>query len=126
MEDRLLANSARADYLLPQAEWGSYLYDGTFCWLWLGATKPANVLRYPTISARWKAGPRKGKVKTDGAHRVSLRVFRGRTLRKDYVARHLCNNSLCINPMHLSGGTRKQNTAGMMESGRHRSPWVKT
>lgn len=125
LEARLLANSVRADLILPESDWGQFFYGDSFCWLWCGATRQGKTHKYPAISRRMKSGPRKGKVVSDGAHRVSLRVFRGRTLRAKYVARHLCNNSLCINPMHLMGGTRKQNTADMMKAGRHYTPWRK-
>lgn len=122
LEERLLANSVRADFVFPEQDWSRFLYDGTFCWIWTG---PYRTSGYPQISFRFKSGPRKGKVKTDGAHRVSLRVFRGRTLRAKYVARHLCNNRCCINPMHLRGGTHAQNTDDMMKAGTHRTPFVK-
>lgn len=36
------------------------------------------------------------------------------------VVRHLCNNPRCINPLHLTDGTHKQNTADMVSAGRHR------
>lgn len=122
LEDRLLANSVRADFIFPEAEWHRFIYDETFCWIWSG---PYGTNRRPHIGFRYKSGPRKGKVRTEGASRVSIRTFRGRTIRKDYVVRHLCNNNACINPMHLRGGSRKQNTADSIEAGTHRTPFAK-
>lgn len=112
MRERIMARSVLSDEIGP---------DGEFCWLWLGSTKPNG---YPTLTVRWKAGPRKGKVRTLMAHRESVKAFTGRCVRKDYVVRHLCNVRWCVNPAHLIGGTHRQNTQDMIEAGRHWSPFL--
>lgn len=38
------------------------------------------------------------------------------------LVRHTCDNPPCCNPAHLITGTQAQNTADMMERGRH--PWT--
>lgn len=117
MEDRLIANSALS---LER------FYNGTACWEWTGAvTVNRSGFKYPKIVTRYKRGPRKGKPKSEGAHRVSLRVFRGQYVPRRVVAMHLCNYTLCINPMHLDGGTQKRNVRQCVKQGRHRNQYSK-
>jgi hypothetical protein len=113
MEDRLIANSFLSE---------ENYYNGTPCWEWTGAL---NANGYPKIALPWKAGPRKGKVRSALAHRMSLIVFRGRKLTTKSVARHLCNNKICINPMHLIGGSQQSNIRQCVREGRHYTPWRK-
>lgn len=41
------------------------------------------------------------------AHRAILRMFSPHETQD--VARHICNNPSCVNPMHIKGGTQKEN-----------------
>lgn len=111
IQERVVANSVLGDELT---------YAGEPRWLWMGAIDRGG---YPTMGVRWKSGPRKGKVRTLRAHRESVKAFTGRTVRKDYVVRHLCGVRCCVNPAHLQGGTQKQNVADSLAHGTHRSPF---
>lgn len=92
-------------------------YDGTPCWEWIGAyTTGRTGIRYGKLDVRTN-----GKRKTWGAHRLSLKEFRGRRMTRDVVVRHLCNNTICVNPMHLVGGTQTSNMRQMVRQGRHRN-----
>ncbi|WP_341249261.1 hypothetical protein [Cupriavidus pauculus] len=97
-------------------------YEDTPCWLWMGKRNSSG---YPVISLRWKSGPRKGKVRNALAHRVSLMEFKQRRLSAKSVAKHLCNNPVCVNPYHLAGGTQKSNVRQCVKEGRHFTPFRK-
>lgn len=115
MEARLLANCIED----PDGP----LTNGSRCWLWTGRI---DVAGYGVLKVRWRSGPRKGKVRTLKAHRVSVSTFTKRTVRRDYVVRHLCNVRCCINPDHLLGGTQKSNIRDMLNAGRHWSGFLGT
>lgn len=117
MEERLIANSVQSE---------TRAYNGTACWEWIGRiTVNRSGMRYGTLNIRAKRGPRKGKTVTHFAHRVALKVFKGRRLTTKSVAKHLCNNTLCINPEHLVGGTQKSNVRQCVREGRHVSGFSK-
>lgn len=112
LEDRIIANS------VPSEE---FAWNGSRCWDWIGAVKVnRSGMKYGRIARRIKRGPRKGKVKTDAAHRVALKAFTGRYLGAKMVVKHLCNNSLCVNPAHLQGGTQRANVRQCVREGRHK------
>jgi len=80
----------------------------TNCWEWQGGK---NNLGYGMI--------RDGKhMRT--AHRVSYEEHTQTLIPATLVVMHSCDNPCCINPAHLSLGTRKQNTIDMLNKGRHR------
>lgn len=97
-------------------------YDGTPCWLWMGKR---NASGYPVISLRWQRGPRKGQVRSALAHRISLVTFKRRRLTARSVAKHLCNNPVCVNPDHLAGGSQRSNVRQCVAEGRHFTPFRK-
>lgn len=111
MGERIRANSI----LSPDLE-----YAGTPCWIWTGKTRNG----YPAMTIRYKRGPRKGKVATVGAHRMSVQFFhQGKRVTPKTVIRHLCNRPLCVNPAHLKGGTPSQNVRDSLRAGTHRTPF---
>lgn len=110
MADRLIANSIISD---------DSAYDGTPCWIWIGKVSTnRSGMKYGVLTVCWKHGPRKGKVRTVFAHREAVKAFCNRKLPAKHVARHLCNNTLCINGAHLRGGTQRQNIRQAVREGR--------
>lgn len=120
LEDRIIANSVLSD----THYWTDPLNgETTPCWEWIGPKRGNSAAGandgYPMITLRWKSGPRKGQVRCAGAHRISLIAFKGRRLGAKQVARHLCNNKNCVNPLHLEGGSVKQNNKDTVKAGHH-------
>ena len=57
-----------------------------------------------------------GENKQIGAHRMSYKIATGE---EPPVVMHACDNPWCVNPAHLRGGTKADNTADMIAKGRH-------
>lgn len=74
----------------------------TGCWLWTG---PVNAYGYPVFN---------GDGRQEMAHRWAFRAFGGR-LRGKQTVDHLCGQPLCVNPEHLEGTSRAENTRRMLE-----------
>lgn len=109
-EDRIIANTILSDELF---------YNGTPCWIWIGTRKTNRAgMTYGTISVR-----RNGEHRKELVHRFVLREIKGRRLTSRSVGRHLCNNPLCCNPMHLVGGTQTTNVRQCVREGRHGNPY---
>jgi HNH endonuclease len=81
------------------------------CWLWRGAINSrgyGSFCWYPEPHGqRWI-----------GAHRASYILANG-DIPDDLVVRHCCDVRICVRPEHLLIGTYAQNTADMLERGRH-------
>lgn len=74
------------------------------CWEWTGSSD-----RY-------------GRFRDDdgsqiGAHRYSYRTWKGPLIRGMEIM-HICDNTLCVNPMHLTQGTHQENVDDMIVKGR--------
>ena len=80
-------------------------HDPSGCWIWTGWT-------YPNGYGSTKIGP-----KTIYAHRFALLVANG-TLTDGMDVMHRCDRRLCVNPAHLSEGTRSQNLVDARDKGR--------
>lgn len=76
----------------------------TGCLIWNGV-----VDTYGYGHARWNGRRRK-------AHVMAFEMS-GRSLEREHVVRHLCNNTRCCNPKHLEMGTRAENMADKARSG---------
>lgn len=112
MQERIIANSVHS---------AVNAYADTYCWEWIGKVKRNRVgTLYPVVSVRYpKSHPKAGKVHAKLAHRASIEAFHGIRMPKSRVAKHLCNNTLCVNPAHLQGGTQKSNVRQAVREGRH-------
>lgn len=75
------------------------------CWRWLACTDQYG---YGITSIRGKS---------QKAHRVSYRIFKG-DIPPGLLVMHSCDNPSCVNPDHLSVGTYKDNTADAVKKGR--------
>lgn len=78
--------------------------DKTGCWIWIKSTCGAY-------------GKIRFEGKTDTAHRVSYKIFKGEIPKKVCVC-HKCDTPLCVNPDHLFLGTHKENTQDSIRKGR--------
>ena len=109
MIERLLANSYQ---------------DDNECWVWIGAFKVNRTgMFYGKLNVRMKRGPRKGKVVTLQAHRVSYATFMQVRITPKSIVRHTCDNTLCINPGHLIKGSQRDNVRDTVKRGRHRNQY---
>lgn len=77
------------------------------CWPWLSAASPAGY-----------GFAQFGRQSRQATH-VSL-ILAGRPLLPGQEAMHSCDNPPCVNPRHLSGGTRHENHMDMVRKGRCR------
>ncbi len=88
--------------------------DGKGCWKWCGArTSPRTPS--PTVKPYgqfWHEG------KTQSAHRVSYKLFKG-DIPRGLQVMHTCVNPLCVNPDHLRLGYADENIADKIRKGRH-------
>lgn len=82
--------------------------NNTGCWEWQGGK---NNLGYGMI--------RDGK-QMRTAHRVSYEEHNNTKIPANLVVMHSCDTPCCINPAHLSLGTRSDNTQDMIQKGRGR------
>lgn len=82
------------------------------CWEWTASTRDN------------RSGQPYGHFRIDGksyrANRVAHEMCNGE-IPKNMVARHKCDNTLCVNPNHLIIGTYKQNNKDMYDRNRDRN-----
>jgi hypothetical protein len=117
LEDRIIANSVLSfdQGTVIKGEWSP-------CWVWIGrhiVNRSGQFYGRITLRVRRKKNEAK-IVKNFLVHRIVLVVFKGRRLTKKTVVRHLCNNTLCVNPGHLMGGTQSTNIKQCYREGRRK------
>lgn len=77
-----------------------------------------NEAGYSTISFGRGTGTIRG-------HRLSLSLFLNRPIDDGVVVMHICDNPLCINPLHLKEGTNGENMEDMRLKGRAKFPPIR-
>lgn len=83
-----------------------YVKRDTGCWDWTG---PKAIAGY----GRFRVNNR-----IEFAHRFSYRLHHGELV-EGMVVMHSCDNPKCVNPEHLSQGTKSDNALDMYAKGRH-------
>jgi hypothetical protein len=81
------------------------------CWEWQGQ-------RLESGYGRISLGAR--SLGSEGAHRISWKLFNKADIPDGMFVMHKCDNPSCVNPHHLSIGTPKENTQDMIAKGRKR------
>lgn len=116
LAERIIANSIQSQTLF---------HNDTPCWIWTGKVGAnRSGMLYGRMTFRYKTGPRKGKVYNMAAHRASVSAFhQNKRITPKTVVMHRCNNSLCVNPAHLTGGTQSRNVKQCVKDGRHKTPF---
>ena len=84
---------------------------GDECWMWTGASSTG------PKSWNWQYGMMSVNGRAMGAHRVSYALFIG-DIPEDMFVIHSCNQTKCVNPMHLRLGTAKENMQQCVREGR--------
>lgn len=84
------------------------------CWEWTGALNGTGLQRYGRIGI--------DAVRVEYAHRVSWTIHKGH-IPKGLIVMHACDNPRCVNPDHLSVGTKSDNTQDMLKKGRGYAPF---
>lgn len=79
------------------------------CWEWQGYRKKTSLRSFHGIF--------KVNGKNRYAHRISYQLAHGE-IHRNLVVRHLCNNSVCVNPKHLKLGTHFDNMQDKVRAGR--------
>lgn len=88
------------------------LSSSNSCWIWTGTQYPA---RYGSPYGQFWTGK-----KLASAHRYSLELHLGRSIKNGFNVLHTCDTPLCVNPEHLYEGTQKENNKDAYARG-HRS-----
>jgi hypothetical protein len=81
------------------------------CVIWTGAGD-----RYGNYG--W-TNPDTGKFIQLGAHVVSFILYNKRDVKSGSVVRHSCDNTKCVNPLHLVEGSQRDNIHDKLSRGRH-------
>ncbi len=87
------------------------------CWIWNGA----RTTRYGSFHFPEYPYARK----MVAAHKASLYLYKGIATSSEENVMHSCDNGFCVNPDHLSVGTRSDNMKDMVSKGRNIIPTQK-
>lgn len=105
-----------AKQFIKKIKW--FVDEKTGCWNVTNGTDNGDGYMYISVYDKTVVlGKTKTRSKRVAAHRVSYMAFNGE-IPKGKCIIHSCDNRSCVNPDHLSIGTKKQNTQDMIKKDR--------
>lgn len=107
-------NNARViDYWRERIAANVDVNEVTGCWHWKGSTRS---------KGRTGHGDSRGVVRVGGRrqymYRIAWAIYNRRQIPADKVARHSCDNPICVNPRHIELGTQAMNVNDAARRGR--------
>lgn len=126
MRERILENSrinVKEIHLgVPCRDWTGSVFPHRYRGI-PGAATPREEC-YGRIGVRFKRGPRKGKVKSTGAHREAAKAWKPwLRIGTKNIVRHMCNRPICVEWQHLTGSAQRVNIRQAVKEGRHKTPF---
>lgn len=117
--ENVLIRELNADPARLASFWSKMRVRLSGCWEWTACKSEKGYGVYGCLLRSL------GVIGTFKAHRVAYRLS-GFRIPKGLCLMHSCDNPRCINPAHLTPGTRAENNKDMVRKGRHRPGGRKT
>lgn len=95
-----------------------YVDPDTACWHWKGALSDG----YPHV---WMTCPETGKQGSRSGTRAAL-LLSGRPIPKGHIAYRRCDHLDCVNPAHISTGTKKEWGKWVQKTGKQKGNLQRT
>lgn len=104
---RRTITTTREQRVAWRARFDQHVQRSDGCWLWLGTVTKGGYGRFNTRSFSM------------AAHRVAWEMEHDQSVPEGLDVMHSCDNPPCVNPAHLSAGTRSENLRDCVAKGRN-------